>query len=86
MNPKYKEQCAGHDEYGVDINRNYGLAWATPGGSESDPCAGNFKGDYPFSEPETQAIRDFLIKNKDEIKFVFNFHSYANMWLWPYNH
>lgn len=53
MNPKYKGACEGHEEYGVDLNRNYGVAWTTPGGSESDPCAGNFKGEYPFSEPET---------------------------------
>lgn len=23
--------------------------------------------------------------HKDEIKFVYNFHSYGNMYLWPYN-
>lgn len=63
MNPKYKDQCAGHDEYGVDLNRNYGTDWAIGGGSETGPCAGNFRGEAPFSEPETQAIRDFLIKN-----------------------
>ena len=87
MNPKYQGLCKDSEgqEAGVDLNRNYGMAWSVPGGSERDPCAGNFAGDAPFSEPETRAIRDFLVQRRHEIKFVYNFHSYANMWLWPYN-
>lgn len=85
MNPKYKEICKGSAEYGVDLNRNYGVFWSKPGGNSADPCADNFRGEHPFSEPETRAIRDFLYAHKHEIKFVYNFHAYANMWLWPYN-
>lgn len=85
MNPKYKELCKDQPEFGVDLNRNYGVSWAKPGGSSDDPCALPFRGDYPFSEPETRAIRDFLVSHQNEIKFVYNFHAYANMWLWPYN-
>ena len=88
MNEKFKDLCEGRgeaSEFGVDLNRNYDMAWSVPGGSERDPCAGNFAGEAPFSEPETRAIRDFLVARKDEIKFVYNFHSYANMWLWPFN-
>lgn len=70
---------------GVDLNRNYGVDWSKEGGSSPDPCAENYRGAHPFSEPETRAIRDFLISHKDQIKFVYNFHAYGNMYLWPYN-
>jgi len=25
------------------------------------------------------------VARREEIKFVYNFHSYGNMYLWPYN-
>ena len=61
------------------------MSWSKEGGSSTDPCAENYRGAHPFSEPETRAIRDFLVSHKDEIKFVYNFHAYGNMYLWPYN-
>jgi hypothetical protein len=70
---------------GVDLNRNYGVSWDKPGGSSQDHCAENYRGPFPFSEPETRAIRDFLISHRHSIKFVYNFHAYGNMYLWPYN-
>lgn len=70
---------------GVDINRNYGESWGQDNGSSNDPCADNYRGAYPFSEPETRAMRDFLTSHRDEIKFIYNFHSFGNMYLWPYN-
>lgn len=82
---KYLDQCGDKELAGVDLNRNYGVAWDKPGGSSPDPCAENYRGEEPFSEPETRAIRDFLISHKEEIKFVYNFHSYGNMYLWPFN-
>jgi len=30
-------------------------------------------------------MRNLLMKHQDEIKFVYNFHSYGPMWVWPYN-
>jgi hypothetical protein len=35
-------------------------------------------GTKPFSEPETQAMRDFLTANKDQIHFVYNLHCAGN--------
>lgn len=87
MNPKYKcNEDFESTEMGVDLNRNYGAAsWSNPEGSSTDPCNPTFRGDHPFSEPETRAIRDFMTSHKEELKFNYNFHSYGNMWLWPYN-
>jgi len=86
MNIKYLERCNNDPEAtGVDLNRNYGVSWDKPGGSSTDPCEESYRGEQPFSEPETRAIRDFLISHQDEIKFVYNFHAYGNMYLWPFN-
>lgn len=85
MNP-FTKPCEGKIELmGVDLNRNYGVAWDKEGGSSTDPCAENYRGAFPFSEPETRAIRDFLVSHKNQIKFVYNFHAFGNMYLWPYN-
>jgi len=85
MNPN-TQVCDGKVETkGVDLNRNYAVSWDKPGGNSPDPCAENYRGTEPFSEPETRAIRDFLVSHKDEIKFVYNFHAFGNMYLWPYN-
>lgn len=72
---------------GVDLNRNYGVDWDEnkifP--NAKDPCFEFYAGHEAFSEPETRAIRDFLEKHKDEIKFVINFHSNGNSFMWPFN-
>ena len=64
---------------GVDLNRNYGLGFAyDDNGSSDDPCNMSYRGSAPFSEPETQALRDFAINNPS-IKIALNFHSHAGM-------
>ncbi|MHA1685536.1 MAG: M14 family zinc carboxypeptidase [Candidatus Heimdallarchaeaceae archaeon] len=47
---------------GVDLNRNYAAFWNGSGSScnAQDDC---FRGPYPFSEPETQAMRDFMYEH-----------------------
>lgn len=65
-------------EAGVDLNRNYGYKWGV-GNSEGGECDGEtYHGTAPFSEPETRAMRDFLIKTQKEVKFVYNFHCAGN--------
>ncbi|CAB3380479.1 Hypothetical predicted protein [Cloeon dipterum] len=46
---------------GVDLNRNYGYQWGGLGASRQS-CDETFAGENSFSEPETQAVRDFLTK------------------------
>lgn len=66
---------------GVDINRNYGYLW----GNTEGPCSDSFPGPYAFSEPESKAMRDMLYKYQEDIKFVYNFHAFGPMYVWPYN-
>jgi hypothetical protein len=44
-------------QIGVDPNRNYGESWGGPGAS-SNPQSLTWRGPSPFSEPETQAVRE----------------------------
>ena len=49
---------------GVDLNRNYGYGWGSNDtGSSPNPCSATYRGESEFSEPETQAVRDFIIES-----------------------
>ena len=50
-----------------------------------DVCSECYRGEGPFSEPETKAIKAFFEENSKTIKFVMNFHSTGNMWIIPFN-
>lgn len=72
--------------YGVDLNRNYGPYefWNAPvNGSSDNPKNATFRGSGPFSEKETQAIRDFVLSKN--IKLALNYHTYNNLLLYPYS-
>lgn len=48
--------------YGVDLNRNSSFLWATCGSgcSSSDPCSVTYRGESAGSEPEVQAIENYM--------------------------
>ncbi len=76
-----------HDdgEYGVDLNRNYGFKWAlNDTGSSDDTYSDVYRGEAPFSEPETQAIRALCASH--DFKIAFNNHSYSNLLIYPWGH
>ena len=54
---------------GVAGNRNYDMPGWTAGDSSNPETYG---GTEPFSEPETQIVRDFVRANKDAILFIDN--------------
>ena len=71
---------------GVDLNRNFGPLeyWNAPNGGSSDVEGDDtYRGTAPFSEKETQAIKDFLAARK--IKTSLNYHTYGNMLIYPYS-
>jgi hypothetical protein len=70
-------------QQGVDLNRNFGFMFGS-GDNSNDPCTETYRGVSAFSEPETRAIRDFMTAHKDEIKFVYNFHTAGKVWFMPY--
>lgn len=75
----------GDGTYGVDLNRNYGFQWGYDNsGSSNTPSSDTYRGTGPFSEPETQAIRDFC--NSRFIKSALNYHTYSNLLIYPWGY
>ncbi|EDW52014.1 zinc carboxypeptidase [Drosophila sechellia] len=71
---------------GADPNRNYDSHWMENEGASSNPCAEDYGGPKPFSEPEIQAMSEFVISIKDKINVLLAFHSYSQLLLSPYGH
>jgi hypothetical protein len=57
----------------VDLNRNFDCNWSKDASWRGKKVSG---GTSPFSEPESQAIRDFVLSQK--INAVISWHSQAN--------
>ncbi|MBK7379429.1 MAG: immune inhibitor A [Ignavibacteriales bacterium] len=71
--------------WGVDLNRNFSYKWAyNNSGSSSNSCDETYRGSSAFSEPETQAIRDFV--EAHNFKTTFNYHTYSNLLLYPWGY
>ena len=69
---------------GVDLNRNYSYMW-NKGGSSSNPRSDVYHGPSPFSEPETQAIKDWIDQSPN-ISILLSFHSFSELILYPWGH
>lgn len=75
----------GGNTYGVDLNRNYGWEWGYDNfGSSPDSSANTFRGPGPFSEPETQAMRNICFDR--EFKTGLNYHSYGSVLIRPWTY
>ncbi len=75
----------GNGSFGVDLNRNYGHFWgADDVGSSPDPSSPTYRGPAPFSEPEIQTLRDFMLAR--DFVFVQNYHTYGNLLIHPWGH
>ncbi len=75
----------GDGSYGVDLNRNFGYQWGYNNtGSSPTPSSDTYRGSAPFSEPETQAVRNFV--NTKNFKTALNYHTYSNLLLYPWGY
>ena len=68
--------------------RNFEYAWSPSedGGSSSDPCSEVYSGPRANSEPEVQALTNFLKTNSETITAVISLHSYGPLILTPWAH
>ncbi|WP_433744878.1 M14 family metallopeptidase [Falsibacillus pallidus] len=57
---------------GVDLNRQYDADWAHIAYNTGRPGPKNYKGPYPFSEPEAIAMRDFTLNHSFQAGFAFH--------------
>jgi len=71
------------DRHGVDLNRNFDLAWGGTG-SSARKRSDVYRGDHPFSEPETAALRDLALSRR--IALHIDFHAYGQLVLYPWGH
>ena len=56
-------------------------------GVSHDPCSEVYCGDEAFSEIESKNIRDFVLTLNNPVPTVgWTFHSYSQLWLWPYGY
>jgi len=85
----HRETCSNNNNSnnwdGIDLNRNYSYMWGYDDqGSSPDPCYQTYRGTNSFSEPETQAIRDFV--QEHDFLAAFNYHSYGNLLIHPFGY
>ncbi|CAG0998237.1 Carboxypeptidase T [Phycisphaerales bacterium] len=74
----------GNGTFGVDTNRNWGFQWGGEGASTS-PGNDTYRGTGPFSEPETQVMRDFITANP-RLTAHIDIHSYSQLILSSYGY
>ncbi|KAK7879497.1 hypothetical protein WMY93_033793 [Mugilogobius chulae] len=70
---------------GTDLNRNFYSNWGTVGVS-FDCCSQTYPGQGPVSEPEAQAVSQYLGKISDSVLAFLTIHSYGQLLLIPYGH
>jgi murein tripeptide amidase MpaA len=83
---------------GADLNRNFQFAWNCCGGSSGFECFETYRGPYAASEPETQAIQDYIFDQfpdqrgpslndpapDDATGIYLDIHSSGRLLLWPW--
>ena len=89
--------CPYSDSWGTDLNRNSTFKWDM-GGSDDDPCGETYHGPTAGSEPEVQAIQQFVSTifadqrgpgdtdpaPTDSTGVLISLHSAAGLVLWPW--
>lgn len=87
---KNRQPNSGSSNVGTDLNRNWGYKWGCCGGSSGSTGSETYRGASAFSAPETQRVRDFInsrvIGGVQQIKATIDFHTYAELILWPYGY
>lgn len=75
----------GDFAWGVDLNRNYGYNWGYDNeGSSPSPWSAVFRGPFPFSEPETAALADFILARPPA--GLLTFHNYSQIIVYPWGY
>lgn len=80
----WRKNMRSNGDTGVDLNRNYGPEefWSHAiGGSSVNVLAETYRGPGPFSEPETRAVRDFVLRRRFAV--ALNHHTFSNLFIQP---
>lgn len=94
-----QDYCSPTSNYrGADLNRNFPFKWNCCGGSSDYECDSTYHGAYAASEPETQAVRDYILSlfpdqrgpndsdpaPIDATGIYLDIHSHGRLILWPW--
>ncbi|XP_066149004.1 carboxypeptidase B-like [Euwallacea fornicatus] len=82
---KNRQTATGSSCIGTDLNRNFGYMWMFDGASD-DPCSDTHAGTAAFSEPETSALRNWILAHNENARLYLAFHSYGKMILFPWGY
>ena len=78
-NPQ-NSNCNTGTQQGVDLNRNYGYNWgANNSGSSGNPCSAVYRGSSAFSEPETEAVSNFIADLEQSVSGMDNTMGQTNV-------
>ncbi|CAH2094781.1 unnamed protein product [Euphydryas editha] len=78
-----KDRMHRKNSNGVDINRNFGIAFGTVGVS-SHKKSDIYCGPKAFSEAESTAMGNFVRERSKNLKYYLAFHSYGQFMIIPY--
>ena len=71
------------DGTGVDLNRNFPVAWGGKGSSGNER-AEDYRGRHALSEPESLALADLV--QREHVALHVDFHSYGQLVLYRWDH
>ncbi len=88
------------DQIGIDLNRNSSYQWGTVVPPTTPPCSLTYPGPTAASEPETQALQNFITSlypdhtppsaespaPDDTTGLLITLHSYSDLVLWPWGY
>lgn len=75
----------GDGTIGVDLNRNYGFEWGINDiGSSPNTASDVYRGPSAFSEPETQAVKQYC--ETYPFNFILNYHCFGNLLIYPWGY
>jgi hypothetical protein len=92
------DYCTNSSLRGADLNRNFSFQWGCCGGSSANQCSEVYRGSAAASEPETQAVQEYLRDlfpdqrgpglndpaPADATGVYLDIHSYGDLVLWPW--
>ncbi|XP_048753048.1 carboxypeptidase B-like isoform X2 [Ostrea edulis] len=76
----------GRNCHGTDLNRNFGHNWNPAIGGSTNVCSDVYSGKSAFSEAESRAVESFILNNNKDMIAYLTYHSYGEMWLYPWGY
>ncbi|KAK4057321.1 hypothetical protein OIO90_001818 [Microbotryomycetes sp. JL221] len=77
-------QPVGDGCLGIDLNKNWAYKWSP--GNRPNPCSDAYPGSRSFEAPELQAIRDYLVDERNHVRAFLDLHSFGQMIMYPFSY